>query len=73
MKIIEKINIDNFEESILETEIEDYVIEEDIAKLITMKEDFAKVKEFLNKNNYNIENADIEYIPENFIDLDEKS
>jgi transcriptional/translational regulatory protein YebC/TACO1 len=70
-KTIERININDFEEAILETDIEDYEIEEDIIKIITLKEDFAKVKKYLDNNNYNIENADIEYIPENFIILDE--
>lgn len=73
VKVIEKINVDNFEEKILETDVEDYILEEDIAKIITMKENFSKVKDFLEQNKYNIENADIEYIPENFIDLNDES
>jgi transcriptional/translational regulatory protein YebC/TACO1 len=63
------------EEQLLELDIEDFEYDEDskIAKITTPKESFAQVKKFLEENNYKIEEAGIEFVAENLIEVDEQT
>jgi len=72
-KEVEKIHpIDeNFEEIVLETDIEDYEINDGIARIVTAREDLSKVTKFLEEKWYKIESSEIEYIPENTVALSE--
>ncbi len=72
-KELEKIHPidDEFEEIILETDVEDYEINDDIARIVTAREDLSKVTKFFEENGYKIESSEIEYIPENTVSLSE--
>lgn len=75
-KEIEKVNpldIAQFEEDLLNFDIEDYEIDEEnkIAKIVTSKENFASVKKELEKMWYKIEDAWIEFVAENLIEVDD--
>jgi YebC/PmpR family DNA-binding regulatory protein len=63
---------DSFEDILLETDIEDYELSEDGARIVTAREDLAKVTKFLEENNYKIESSEIEYVPENTVSLSEQ-
>jgi len=63
---------DSFEEILLETDVEDYEIKDWLARIVTAREDLAKVTKFLEDKGYKIESSEIEYIPENTINLTEE-
>ncbi len=69
---ISPINIEELEERLLELDIEDfeYDRENNIVKIITPKESFANVKKILETENYKIEDANIEFVAENLIEVD---
>jgi len=73
-KTIEKIIPvgDEFEDLLLETDVEDYEITSDGVRIETVREDLSKVTKFLEENNYKIESSEIEYIPENTVALSEE-
>ncbi len=60
------------EEILLDLDIEDFEFdpENKIAKIITSRENFAKIKKELEKLNYKIENADLEFVAENTMEVD---
>jgi len=62
---------DEFEEIILEADVEDYEINDGIVRIETAREDLSKVTKFLEEKWYKIESSEIEYIPENTVKLDE--
>ena len=73
-KEIEKINpvnLEEIEDLLLDLDIEDYDYDEKdkILTITTPKESFATVKKFFEDNNFKIENAEIEYVPENRVEL----
>jgi transcriptional/translational regulatory protein YebC/TACO1 len=75
-KKIEKIlplNEEELEETLLELDIEDYEIDEEwkMAKIITPKESFATVKKQLENFWYKLEDAGIEFVPENQVEVDD--
>ena len=59
----------DFEEVLLETEVEDFEIDENWARIITARWDLATVAKFLEEKNYKIESSEIEYIPTNTVSL----
>ncbi len=63
---------ENFEEILLETDIEDYELSPEWARIVTSRENLAKVTKFLEENWYKIESSEIEYVPENTISLTEE-
>ncbi len=69
------LNEEELEEILLELDIEDYEFEpeEKIARVITSKENFANIKKQLEQLWYKIENAELEYLAENTIDIDEQT
>ena len=70
-KEIEKIlSLDEaFEEDILETDVEDYEVDENGARIVTAREDLAKVTKFFEDKWYKIESSEIEYVPQNTVSL----
>ena len=63
---------ENFEEVLLETDVEDFEIDENGARIVTAREDLAKVTKFLEENGYKIESSEIEYVPQNTVSLSEE-
>jgi YebC/PmpR family DNA-binding regulatory protein len=65
--------IDNneLEETILEINIEDYETSEEWVKITTNRENLIETKKYLEKKSFKIESWDIEFIPENYIDISE--
>jgi len=62
---------DEFEEVLLETDVEDFEIDENGARIVTAREDLSKVTKFLEENWYKIDSSEIEYIPQNTVALSE--
>lgn len=68
------LNIDNFEMDILEVDVEDYEVNEEWVRVVTSRDSFIDVRDYLDKKMYKIEWADLEYLPENYVSLsDEES
>jgi transcriptional/translational regulatory protein YebC/TACO1 len=63
---------ESFEEVLLETDVEDFEIDENGARIITAREDLAKVTKFLEQQGYKIESSEIEYVPQNTVQLSEE-
>ena len=67
------LDIEEFEEKLLEIPVEDYEeMDDNSYRIISSKKDFMKVVSALKEDNYNVENYDIEFIPENTVKLSEK-
>ncbi len=58
-----------FENDILETSANDFSIDQSIAIAYTAKQDFAQTKKQIEDMGYNIINADIQYIPNNEVNI----
>lgn len=65
------IDNDTIENEILETSASDFLIEDWIAIIYTSKQDFSETKNQIENLWYNIQEADIQYIPNNFVDIAE--
>lgn len=63
---------ETFEEDVLETEVEDYEVDENGARIITAREDLAKVTKFFEDKWYKIESSEIEYVPQNTVQLSQE-
>jgi len=63
---------ESFEEVLLETDVEDFEIDENGARIITAREDLSKVTKFLEQQGYKIESSEIEYVPQNTVQLSEE-
>jgi len=79
-KEVEKIipiDFENFEEHLLELDLDiedvDFDEENKIVKIVTPKESFADVKKTLENENYKIEEAGIEFVAENLIEVDDQT
>ena len=75
-KTIEKVlplNKDELEERAMELPIADFEVEENTAVIYADKKDFTIVQDWLAKFNYHIVEADIQFIPENMVKLDEEN
>jgi YebC/PmpR family DNA-binding regulatory protein len=59
-------------EWIIEAEAEDMVTSEDGYEIFTAPADFSKVKDYLEGKNLKFASADVEYIPQNYITLEDK-
>ncbi len=67
------LNIQDFEEKLLELSVEDYQeLQEWVYRIITPRQDLMQVVDFLKKDDYSIESYDIEFIPDNTVKLSEK-
>ncbi len=74
VEIEKPLDLEKLEENILEMEAEDFEEIDDGIRLITAKENFASTLKFLEANGYKLEEASIEFIPENYVSLgDEES
>ncbi|MFZ2150797.1 MAG: YebC/PmpR family DNA-binding transcriptional regulator [Candidatus Absconditicoccaceae bacterium] len=63
------LNNEDFENEILETAASDFTIEQGIAVIYTAKQDFSETKKQIDNLNYNIQEADIQYIPNNEVNI----
>lgn len=67
------LDMDEFEEVLMETDVENYEVIEEWVNVITRMEDFINIKKFLEKDkSYKIWEADIKYIPENYVELSDE-
>lgn len=66
---LEKYSQESLEELVFETAVEDYLVEEWLFKIVTSLEDFAKVKNFFKEKNIELSFADLDYIPNNEIEV----
>jgi len=64
---------DNFEYLLLETDVEDYELSEEWARIISSRENLSNVTKFFETNWYKIENSEIEYIPANIVSLTDEN
>lgn len=64
---------DDFEDFLLEADIEDYELSEEWARIISSRENLSNVTKFFEINWYKIENSEIEYIPENIVSLTDEN
>jgi transcriptional/translational regulatory protein YebC/TACO1 len=74
--MVEKIlplNKDEIEERAMELPIADIEIEDTTVVIYADKKDFTIVQDGLTKFNYHITEADIQFIPENMVTLDEEN
>jgi len=65
------LDADEFELEIMETDAEDYEIDEWVARILTKREDFMSTVNHLEQAGWKIEQSDLSYIAENTISLDE--
>jgi YebC/PmpR family DNA-binding regulatory protein len=63
------LNNEEFENEILETAANDFSLEQWIAVIYTAKQDFAETKKQIENLGYNIQEADIQYIPNNEVSI----
>lgn len=72
--VIEKssINEDKLIEDLLDTAVDDYVIEEEVYEIYTKPENFLTTKEYLKNKKYKFLSDDIEMIPGTYISLDDE-
>lgn len=63
------INNEEFENEILETSANDFILEQWIAIIYTNKQDFSETKSQIENLNYNIQEADIQNIPNNEVNI----
>lgn len=73
LETILPLDIETLELDVLETEAEEVSEEEGLARILTNREQFITVRQYLEDHNYKIDEADIQYIPANVIELDESS
>lgn len=66
---LEKYSSDELEWLVFETEVEDYLVEDGLFKVITTLENFATVKSFFNEKWIELSFADLDYIPNNEMEV----
>lgn len=66
---IKPYNLEQFEEDLLSLDIEDYQIEDSLCRVITSREGFIGVKKALDSLWYSITDAELQYLPQNDIQL----
>lgn len=68
---VQPLDMDQFENDILETNAENYEIDEDSVRVITSRDDFITVKNTLQELWYKLEEADLQFLPNNTVELDD--
>jgi len=63
---LESYNVEELEELLLESDAEDFVVENWYLKIYTAVEDFMSVKNFLESKNIELEYAELDHIPQNY-------
>lgn len=71
IEIIHPFDLWKFEEDVMEIDVMDYEEIPEWVKIITSKNSFLDARKYFEWKSYKIEDADIEFIPENYIDLSE--
>lgn len=67
----EKYDYDKIEELVFETDVLDFSLEWKNVKILTETSDLQKVKEFFAEKNIELEVCDLDYIPQNYIEITE--
>lgn len=63
---------EELENDLLEWDIEDYEISDEWVKIITSRENFIKSKNYFENKQYKIDDAQLEFIPQNYIDISDE-
>ncbi len=71
IETVEPLLIDEVEHHILETNAENYEIDEDSVRIITSRDDFIEVKRYLEEHGYKCEEADLQFLPTSTVELDD--
>lgn len=66
----EPLVIDEIEDDILDTQAENYEIDEDSVRVVTSRDDFVSTKSLLENKWYRCEEADLQFLPTSTIELD---
>jgi YebC/PmpR family DNA-binding regulatory protein len=67
----EPLDLDEVENAILETNAENYEIDEESVRVVTSKDDFINVKNALESQTYKLEEADLQFLPTSPVELDD--
>ncbi len=62
---------EDYEDILLEIDVEDYEMTDEGLRIETSRENLINVTKFLEENNYHIKSSELDYIPENFVELSE--
>lgn len=65
------LDVSTAEEDILQTMAENYEIDEDAIRVITARDEFLDVKKVLEEQWYQIDDADLQFLPTNTVELDD--
>lgn len=68
---IEPLDIDELEWLILETNAENYEVDEESVRIVTSRDDFIDVKRVLQEHWYKCEEADLQFLPTSTTELDD--
>ncbi len=60
---------EKIEELVFETDVEDYIVEDDYIKIITSVEDFMKVENFFREKGIEFIEAKLDFIPDNYVEI----
>ena len=66
-----KYNTEEIEELVYETDVEDFIVEENYLKIITSVEDFIKVEKFFEDKNIDFLEAKLDFVPDNYVEITE--
>lgn len=66
---LENTSSDELEEKVFETNADDFEVVENSFKIVTEVEDFAETKKFFEDAGYTLEFADLDFIPDNEVDV----
>ncbi|MEF2175633.1 MAG: YebC/PmpR family DNA-binding transcriptional regulator [Candidatus Absconditabacteria bacterium] len=69
IEIFHTFDLGKFEEDVMDIDVMDYEEIAEGVKVITSKSSFLQARKYFEGKSYKIEDADIEFIPENYIDL----
>jgi transcriptional/translational regulatory protein YebC/TACO1 len=66
---LENTSSDELEEKVFETNADDFEVVENSFKIVTEVEDFTETKKFFEDAGYTLEFADLDFIPDNEVDV----
>ena len=64
-----KYNAEEIEELVYETDVEDFIVEDDYLKIITSVEDFIKVEKFFEDKKIEFLEAKLDFVPDNYVEI----
>lgn len=68
---LENTTAEELEEKVFETSAEDFEVIDEGFKIVTEVEDFAEVKKFFDDSSYEVSFAELDYIPDNYMNVDD--